>query len=243
MLELDLEGLVTRDELHEHLRKLNERIDHMATQADVDAITTQVEAVEQHVTDAQTAIQAELDALASANPALDLSALTAAVGKLDPAVQALGTLKPDAPAAPAPAEPAAPAEPVAAEPAPADPTLPSSSPAPASGSAPAPDPSSGPTTGPTSPADPSSSPPADPAAPSAPATPSKAVYTFAGDPSQIDPGAWPASGFETAEATPQLLYYFSGDTAPGSASGNGLSGGQWVAYTGPVQAVQPPAAA
>ena len=79
--------------------------------------------------------------------------------------------------------------------------------------------------------------------PAAAAEPTKAVYTFSGDPSQIDPGAWPASGFETAEATPRLLYYFSGDTQPGQSNGNGLTGGAWQLYTAPVQAVPPAAIA
>jgi uncharacterized coiled-coil protein SlyX len=73
----------------------------MATQADVDALTTQVSTVASDLAKAQADIQAELDALSTANPTVDLTALTAAVAGLDPAVQTLGALKPDAPAAPA----------------------------------------------------------------------------------------------------------------------------------------------
>ena len=86
----------------------------MATQADVDALTAEIGTVETDLgtlaSDLSTAtseIQAEIDALASGNPALDLTGLKAAADKLDPAVQAadaaakaLGNLKP-APPAPA----------------------------------------------------------------------------------------------------------------------------------------------
>lgn len=175
----------------------------MASQSDIDQITGQVQAVEQHVTDAQTALQSELDALqaqidaGTAAAALDLSGLQAAVSQLDPAVTALGALKPDqaaAPQQPAPEPAPAPEQPSQPAPAPAQP---------------------------------------------APSEPDKTVYTFSGDPSQIDPAAWPASGFATDSAdgsASQPLYYFSGDTAAGQANGNGLSGGAWQAYTGPVKA-------
>lgn len=54
---------------------------------------------------AQSTIQAELNALALANPGIDLSKVTASVTALDTAVQAVGALKP-APAAPAETPPA-----------------------------------------------------------------------------------------------------------------------------------------
>lgn len=66
----------------------------MSTQADVDALTAAVNQVSTDVATAQTTLQAEIDKLAAANPALDLSGLTAAVGALDPAVQALDALAP-----------------------------------------------------------------------------------------------------------------------------------------------------
>lgn len=224
---------VTAGELEHRLREITHRFDEriaaMATQADIDAITTQVDTVEQHVTGAQTAIQAELDALqqqiaaGAQASALDLSGLQSAVAQLDPAVQALGELKPTAPApspapspAPAPA-PAAPGDPSAPPATPADPTQ------------------SAPTDTPPAPAPAPPDQPAPAGQPSA-AQPTGPVYTFAGDTSLIDQSAWPTSGFETDEPTPRPLYYFSGDTAGGPANGNGLSGGQWEAYTGPVKA-------
>lgn len=73
----------------------------MATQADVDALTTAIDTVATDVATAQTVLQAEIDALAQANPSLDLSALQTAVAPLDAAVQQLGALKP-IPPAPAP---------------------------------------------------------------------------------------------------------------------------------------------
>jgi hypothetical protein len=72
------------------------------TQSDVDAITTQVDQVAQDLTAAQVKLQAEIDALAAANPTVDLTALQAAVAPLDAAVLALGGLTPDVPPAPTP---------------------------------------------------------------------------------------------------------------------------------------------
>lgn len=107
----------------------------------------------------------------------------------------------------------------------AAPPAPSPQPAPAPAPEPAPAPAPEPAPAPASAPEPS------PAA----AQPDKTVYTFTGDPSLVDPGAWPASGFETTDTPPRPLYYFSGDTAAGQQNGNGLSGGAWQAYTGPVQ--------
>ncbi len=66
----------------------------MASQSDVDALTTQVDQVATDLTAAQTSLQSEIDTLAAANPSLDLSALQSAVTPLDSAVQALGQIKP-----------------------------------------------------------------------------------------------------------------------------------------------------
>lgn len=70
-----------------------ERLTHMATQADVDALTTAVNAfidtVQTETTElaaADAAILAEIANLQSANPALDLTALTDAVGRGSTAV-------------------------------------------------------------------------------------------------------------------------------------------------------------
>jgi len=90
---------VTQSDLDAAVATLNGRIDKMATQADVDAITTQVQQVATDLETAKTNLQAEIDALASANPSLDLTALNAAVAPLDAAVNSLGELKPTPPAA------------------------------------------------------------------------------------------------------------------------------------------------
>lgn len=73
----------------------------MATQADIDALTAEINQVATDVDTAKTQLQAEIDALADANPGLDVSALQAAVAPLDGAVVALGELKPTPPAPPA----------------------------------------------------------------------------------------------------------------------------------------------
>jgi hypothetical protein len=109
---------ITRDEFRDELAKLNERMNSMATQADVDALTqtvqtqtTQLGQVASDVTAAQTKIQDELNSLEAqinAGGAVNLDglktavdALGTAITPLDGAVQALGALTP-APAAPTP---------------------------------------------------------------------------------------------------------------------------------------------
>lgn len=181
---------VTRREFYEAIAEINERINDtiMATQADIDALATELGTVstdiQQVSTDLSTStqtIQAEIDKLAAANPTVDVTALKAAADALDPAVKTLDQA------------------------------------AVAVGSL-APTPAPAPTPTPT------------------PAGPTKSVYTFSGDPTTIDATVWSASGFETTETPPRLLYYFSGDTAPGDTNGNGQDGGAWVVYTGPTQA-------
>lgn len=55
----------------------------MATQADVDALTARLAALDTRAQNAVTAIQAEIVKLQSANPSLDLTGLTTAVSKLE----------------------------------------------------------------------------------------------------------------------------------------------------------------
>ena len=74
----------------------------MATQAEVDTITAEVQKVATDLSTVKTTLQTEIDKLAEANPSLDLSALKTAVEPLDAAVEALGNLQPLTPA-PAPA--------------------------------------------------------------------------------------------------------------------------------------------
>jgi multidrug resistance efflux pump len=87
-------------EIWGRLNQLEEN--QMATQAEVDTITTEVQTVATDLTTAQTALQAEIDSLAAANPSIDLSGLRTAVAPLAGAVTALGNLQPltAAPAAP-----------------------------------------------------------------------------------------------------------------------------------------------
>lgn len=92
---------VTRREFSEAIQEINERIRLMATQADVDAITAAVGQVATDLETARAKLQAEIDTLAAANPAVDVTALQAAVAPLDASVQALGALTPTPPAPPA----------------------------------------------------------------------------------------------------------------------------------------------
>lgn len=77
----------------------------MSTQADVDALTTTVEQVAADLATTQQALQGEIDALATGNPALNLTALQAAVAPLDATVRALAAVKPTPPTPPAPVAP------------------------------------------------------------------------------------------------------------------------------------------
>jgi hypothetical protein len=54
----------------------------MATQAELDALVAQIDALGGTLTTALAGIQADLDALVAANPGLDVTALTASVGAL-----------------------------------------------------------------------------------------------------------------------------------------------------------------
>jgi len=116
-------GLATTQDLNNAVATLNKTINaavatlnkriNMA-QSDVDAITAELQTVAADVAkvasdlDSSTqTLQAEIDSLANANPALDLTALKAAADALDPSVQAvdaqaqkIGQLTPTPPPAP-----------------------------------------------------------------------------------------------------------------------------------------------
>ena len=94
---------ITHEQLDERLEPLERQI--MSTQAEADAVTAQVTQVSTDLATAKTDIQAQIDALAVANPAVDLTALQAAVAPLDAAVVALETLAPTPPAPPVPPVP------------------------------------------------------------------------------------------------------------------------------------------
>lgn len=83
-------------QLWKAIRELKEK--QVSTQADVDALTMQVDQVASDLTAASANLQTEIDNLAAANPNLDLDALQAAVAPLDAQVQTLGSLKPTPPA-------------------------------------------------------------------------------------------------------------------------------------------------
>jgi phage shock protein A len=88
--------------LERRIANLEQRTEHMATQADIDALTQQVDQVASDLQTSTAQVQAEIDALSQANPQLDLSALQAAVTPLDDKVKALGQITPTPPSPPAP---------------------------------------------------------------------------------------------------------------------------------------------
>lgn len=90
---------VTREQFNQALADIDERINQMASQTDVDALTAQVGQVAADLATARTSLQTEIDALSSAHPSLDLSALQSAVAPLDAAAVALGGLAPTPPPA------------------------------------------------------------------------------------------------------------------------------------------------
>lgn len=69
----------------------------MATQADVDALTTALDQVATDLAASQATLQVEIDKLAGPNPGLNFDGLRAEVAKLDPMAQAIGALKPTPP--------------------------------------------------------------------------------------------------------------------------------------------------
>lgn len=96
----------------------------MGTQGEVDAATQAIQKVSDDISNVRGVLQTEIDNIAAAHPGVDLSKLNAGVALLDPAVEALGALKPEAPPAP-PAETTTP--PAEATPAPPVETTPVSS--------------------------------------------------------------------------------------------------------------------
>lgn len=89
--------MVTNTQIMRSLQLLHEKVDILMTQADdLAADVTTIEAGVAALGQAAIAIQAEIDALKAANPALDLSALDAAAAALSPAVAAVSALAPPA---------------------------------------------------------------------------------------------------------------------------------------------------
>lgn len=67
-----------------------------ANQADIDALAVKLGELKDNLTSADAGIQAEIDALKAANPALDLSGVQAAVDALSTQVDATSALVPPA---------------------------------------------------------------------------------------------------------------------------------------------------
>jgi hypothetical protein len=87
--------------LQQQVTALEKEVATMATQADVDALTARITALETRTTTAVTAITAEIVALQGANPSLDLTGLTTAVGTLETDVTGVEALEtPPPPVAP-----------------------------------------------------------------------------------------------------------------------------------------------
>jgi hypothetical protein len=121
----DPSGFVTHAEfdarferLYEHLANLNERLDsfmeasgqaQVTTQADVDALTTQVGQIASDLQSARTSLQTEIYSLAAANPQIDLTGLRNALAPLDAQVTAIGQLQATAGTSTPPPPPTAPA--------------------------------------------------------------------------------------------------------------------------------------
>lgn len=88
-----LDRIITR------LDTITERIKHMASQADIDALTEQVNSLGGTLTTAVAGIQSDLDALKAANPAVDVSALQASVSALSGVVDSATALDAENPSA------------------------------------------------------------------------------------------------------------------------------------------------
>lgn len=99
-----------------NLHQINERLRHMATQADIDALSAQLtEAVgvitseASELTNAVASIQDEIDTLVNQNPNLDVTALTNAVQAVVDSASVIKSAADDVEAIPSPA-PAVPEE-------------------------------------------------------------------------------------------------------------------------------------
>jgi hypothetical protein len=88
--------------VRERVRDLERRVNRveenlMSEQEQVGTLETAVAQVAADLATATSTLQTELNEFAAANPGVDLTKVTAAVEALDPAVQALAALKPEAP--------------------------------------------------------------------------------------------------------------------------------------------------
>ena len=76
------------------------RLETMATQTDIDNLTAQLTAVGDALNTAVAGIQADLDALKAANPAIDITALSTSVAALVTAAAAVTAVDAENPAPP-----------------------------------------------------------------------------------------------------------------------------------------------
>jgi uncharacterized coiled-coil protein SlyX len=102
--QLTLRELITEWLVGGRITTLEHRLTRMETrmanqQADLDAVAQRLADLKDTLTAADAGIQAEIDALKSQNPSLDLSGLQAAVDGLSSQVDATAALVPAPPAA------------------------------------------------------------------------------------------------------------------------------------------------
>jgi hypothetical protein len=87
-----------RPSLQTQVDNLQKEVKLMASQADLDALTARLVALDTRDKNAVVAIQAEITALQSANPSLDLTGLTNAVGTLEGDTTSVEGLEGESPA-------------------------------------------------------------------------------------------------------------------------------------------------
>lgn len=86
----DMQADITRLQMTTYRLEMED----MANQADIDALATKLGELKDNLTSADEGIQAEIDALQAANPAVDVSGLQAAVDALSQQVDATTALVP-----------------------------------------------------------------------------------------------------------------------------------------------------
>lgn len=81
---------------------LTTKVDHMASQADIDNLAARVDAVGTAVSTGVSAIRQDIADIRAANPAVDLTALEASVATLEASAQGVTDLDAEYPAEPTP---------------------------------------------------------------------------------------------------------------------------------------------
>lgn len=93
--------------IYKELNQLRRKVNNVATQAEVDAVSAKVDGVSTQLTKGIGEVKAELDRVVNANPSIDLGGLSERVDGLGGLAQELDNVVPDA----LPAEGTTPAEP------------------------------------------------------------------------------------------------------------------------------------